>query len=72
MSDIQKLLERQAEWQKSWKSLSWPEKVRMAEEIRDSVLQFRRAAYSTKRFGVRMAKEVPMTPDLSKLSKVRR
>jgi hypothetical protein len=43
MSDIQKLLERQAEWQKSRKSLSWPEKIRMAEAIRESVLQFRRA-----------------------------
>jgi hypothetical protein len=42
MSDIQKLLERQAEWQKSRKSLSWPEKIRMAEAIRESVLQIRR------------------------------
>ena len=41
MSDIQQLLRRQAEWQKSRKSLSWPEKIRMAEAIRESVLQFR-------------------------------
>ncbi|OGP21760.1 MAG: hypothetical protein A2038_04925 [Deltaproteobacteria bacterium GWA2_57_13] len=43
MSDIQQLLERQAEWQKSRKSLSWPEKIRMVEAIRESILQFRRA-----------------------------
>ena len=42
MNEIQKLLKRQAEWQKSRKSLSWPEKIRMAEAIRESVLQFRR------------------------------
>jgi hypothetical protein len=42
MNDIQKLLARQAKWQKSRKSLSWPEKIRMAEAIRESVLQFRR------------------------------
>lgn len=38
MSDIEQLLERQARWQKSRKSLSWPEKIRMAEAIRESVL----------------------------------
>ena len=43
MSDIQRLLERQAEWQKRRKSLSWPEKIRMAEAIRESVLQLQRA-----------------------------
>jgi hypothetical protein len=42
-SYIQKLLERQAEWQKSRKSLSWPEKIHMAEAIRESVLQLRRS-----------------------------
>ena len=44
MSDIQRLLERQAEWQKRRKSLSWAEKIRMAEAIRESVLQFQRTA----------------------------
>ena len=42
MSDVQELLERQARWQKGRKSLSWPEKLRMAEAIRESVLAFRR------------------------------
>ena len=48
MSDIQRLLERQAEWQKRRKSLSWAEKIRMAEAIRESVLQFQRAARRVK------------------------
>jgi hypothetical protein len=44
MSDPQPLLDRQAEWQKSRKALSWLEKIRMAERIRESVLRFRRGA----------------------------
>ena len=48
MSDIQRLLERQAEWQKRRKSLSWAEKIRMAEAIRESVLQFQRAGRRVK------------------------
>ena len=42
MRDVRDLLRRQAEWQKGRKALSWPEKVRMAEAIRDSVLALRR------------------------------
>ena len=41
MNDVKKLLERQALWQKSRKSLPWPEKIRMAEAIRESILQIR-------------------------------
>lgn len=37
MNEIEQLLERQARWQKSRKALSWPEKIRMAEQIRASV-----------------------------------
>jgi len=40
---IRELLERQARWQSSRRSLSWEEKVRMIEEVRDSVLRFRDA-----------------------------
>ena len=43
MSEIQALLERQARWQKTRKSLSWPEKIRMAERIRESARQLRAA-----------------------------
>jgi hypothetical protein len=38
MSDIPKLLERQARWQKNRKKLSWAEKVRMAERVRADLL----------------------------------
>ena len=34
---IQNLLERQSRWQKSRKDLSWEEKVRMIEQVRDEV-----------------------------------
>jgi hypothetical protein len=44
MSEIQALLERQARWQRSRKALSWPEKIRMAERVRESVQQLRRPA----------------------------
>lgn len=43
MTDMRRLLERQAEWQKTRNRLSWPEKVRMAEAVRESLRQFRRA-----------------------------
>ena len=41
MDDVKKLLERQALWQKGRKSLPWPEKIRIAEAIRESILQIR-------------------------------
>lgn len=43
MTDIAELLKRQAEWQKSLKDLTWEEKVRMAERVRDCVAQLKRA-----------------------------
>ena len=43
MSDTRKLLERQAAWQKGRAALTWPEKIRMAEAVRDSASQLRRA-----------------------------
>lgn len=42
--DVQELLRRQAEWQKSRKDLSWPEKIRMVEKVRDSVRALRATA----------------------------
>jgi hypothetical protein len=44
MTEIEQLLARQARWQKSRKALSWPEKIRMAEQIRASVAQWRSLA----------------------------
>jgi hypothetical protein len=41
MNEVLELLQRQANWQKSRKRLSWPEKIRMAEAIHDSVAHLR-------------------------------
>jgi len=37
MYDAQELLKRQAEWQASRSRLSWGEKIRLAERIRDDI-----------------------------------
>jgi len=42
MIDVRELLERQTEWQKGRVSLPWPEKVRIAERIRASIVQLQR------------------------------
>ncbi len=42
-AEIRELFERQARWQRSRRSLSWAEKVRLVEAIRESVLALRRA-----------------------------
>jgi len=41
VNDIQEMLKRQAVWQRSRQSLTWPEKIRMAEKILKSVKQLR-------------------------------
>ena len=41
MTDVSKILDKQAKWQASLRDLPWPEKVRMAAKIRDSVLLLR-------------------------------
>jgi hypothetical protein len=41
MSDTRGLFERQAAWQAGRRILSWPEKIRMAEAIRESVIRLR-------------------------------
>jgi hypothetical protein len=41
MTEIEMLLERQARWQRRRKDLSWPEKIRMAEQIRSSTERWR-------------------------------
>jgi hypothetical protein len=43
MDEVRFLLERHARWQRSRQLLSWSEKVRIAESVRESVLQLRRA-----------------------------
>lgn len=41
------LFERQAAWQERQRHLSWPEKVRMVEAIRETLLTFRRLRAQT-------------------------
>jgi hypothetical protein len=41
MSDPIQMLKRQAQWQKNRQSLTWPEKLRLAERVRESVMQWR-------------------------------
>ena len=41
MIDSAELLARQARWQHSRGALSWPEKIRLVEAIRESVLRWR-------------------------------
>lgn len=41
MTDMRELFERPAAWQAGRRGLSWPEKVRMAEAIRESLVRLR-------------------------------
>jgi hypothetical protein len=43
MTETRKLLERQAAWQKGRAALTWPEKIHMAEAVREWVAKFSRA-----------------------------
>ncbi len=43
MNDVEDMLKRQAEWQQSRKALPWPEKLRMAAAVRESILLLRGA-----------------------------
>ena len=43
MADIDSILKRQERWQKERRFLSWPEKVRLAEAVRESLARFRQA-----------------------------
>ena len=47
MTNLRQVRERQAEWQKSRRHSSWPEKVHQAEAVRDSVRQLREMAGKT-------------------------
>ena len=49
MSDIRRLLERQARWQRARRALPWPEKIRMAEMIRESASHLRAKVSSENR-----------------------
>ena len=40
MSEVDKRFEKQAEWQQGLRALPWPEKVRMAERVRESLVRW--------------------------------
>ena len=41
MNDAQKAFELQAQWQRRRTNLTWPEKIRQAESMREAILQLR-------------------------------
>jgi hypothetical protein len=41
MNDIVRMLENRAKWQRQRAYLSWPEKIRMAESMRDALRRLR-------------------------------
>ena len=41
MNEVEQMLRRQALWQKSRQSLTWPEKIRVAERLRESLRPWR-------------------------------
>jgi len=45
--DVEELLRKQADWQKSLRDLPWPEKIRMAARLRESVLKLCRLKPAT-------------------------
>lgn len=45
MIDIQDLFRRQTEWQKSRRALTWAEKIRLVEAIREDILKLRATAH---------------------------
>jgi len=57
MSDIRELLQRQARWQQSRQALSWPEKICLAEQMREAIQTWR--AQRTAPSG-----ETPIAPQL--------
>jgi hypothetical protein len=46
VNDIQEMLKRQAIWQRSRQSLTWPEKIRMTEKVLESLKQLRASSAS--------------------------
>ena len=49
MTESERLLRRQAEWQKSRQALSWPEKIRQVERLRASVEELRKQRQERRR-----------------------
>ncbi len=58
---LQKLFETQAAWQRTRAKLSWPEKIRMAEVMRESALQLRSSSF-VKQEGQKPTPKDPRSP----------
>ena len=59
MSEEQRRFDRQADWQKALRTLPWPEKIRMVEKIRESVLQLRAVPLSKENHTPREQAQMP-------------
>jgi hypothetical protein len=51
MTESERRLQRQAEWQQSRRALPWSEKIRLAEQMRPTVEAFRAQRESRRRSG---------------------
>jgi len=49
MNSARQILERQAAWQKTRAQLSWPDKIRQAEALREAVVELRRSRVTQER-----------------------
>ncbi|MBI3405294.1 MAG: hypothetical protein HY046_07520 [Acidobacteria bacterium] len=47
--ELKELFERQAAWQKGRAKLSWPEKIRMVEALRESIIRIRKKKAAVKK-----------------------
>jgi len=59
MSDLRELFERQAAWQAGRRRLSWAEKVRMAEAMRETLARFRAAPHAAEKPGTTGGPKTP-------------
>lgn len=64
MTDTRKLLDRQAEWQRKRASLSWAEKVRMAEALREWIVQLSRVRQDQSKSAHQDLRGPDLTPTL--------
>jgi len=51
MTETERRFQRQAEWQKSRRFLPWPEKIRLAEQMRPAIEAFRPQRDARRRSG---------------------
>lgn len=65
MTEVERLLQRQAAWQKGRAQLTWPEKIRIAEQMRESLRRWRIQAPSAS--GVVSGDPSETAPDLPKI-----